>query len=51
MCERPRRPLAYDQMRFDPRPMQHLQNAHAEDRSSRASNTDNESLRFHLFHW
>ena len=50
MRERARRPLAHDEMRLNTRSVQHLQDAHAEDRPSRASNTDNEPLRFHSLH-
>lgn len=50
MCESARRPLTHDQVRFDPRAVQHLQNADAEDGSSRAGNADDESRGLCLFH-
>src|SRR5689334_7266180 len=40
--ERARGPLANDEMSLDARAVQHLQQAHAEDRSSRAGYTDNQ---------
>ena len=50
MCERARRPLAYDKMCLDTRPMQHLQQAHTKDRSGRASDADDEASGLSLFH-
>src|SRR5688572_16877291 len=50
MREGPGRPLTHNQMRLHPRPMQHLQDAHAEDSSRRAGYTDNEPLRFRMLH-
>src|SRR5215211_8744312 len=43
MRERARRPLAHDQMCFDARTVQHLQEPHTEDRSGGAGYTHYES--------
>ena len=47
MCERARRPLAHDEMRFDSRAVHHLQQTHTEDRSGGAGDADYESRSLH----
>ena len=50
MLESARRPFAHHEMSFDAGAVQHLKQAHAEDRARRARDADNEARSFCVIH-